>query len=256
MKTKRIIPCLDVKDGVVVKGVQFKNLQVIGDVLELAKRYENDGADELVFYDISASAEGRNLDLKWIENISSVLSIPFCVAGGIRSADYAKRVLNLGADKISINSPALERPELISELSREFGRQCVVVSVDSRRMENGENAVFLFSGDQSKTIISERSTESWLAEIERLGAGEVVLNCMNKDGTGSGYDLAQLSMAREILSIPLIASGGARLVDHFVEVFKIADVDAALAASVFHRGELSVSGLKQVLKTQNIEVRL
>lgn len=256
MKTKRIIPCLDVKDGLVVKGVQFKNLKVIGDVLELALRYENDGADELVFYDITASVEGRCLDFKWVEKISSILSIPFCVAGGIRSADSARRALNLGADKISINSPALERPDLISELTQEFGRQSVVVSVDSRRNESGKNVVYMYSGDQNKTILSQRSTEDWLIEIQERGAGEVVLNCMNQDGMGEGYDLEQLSMARKILTIPLIASGGAKKIEHFSDVFEISDVDAALAASVFHRGDLSVFDLKKALKLKNIEVRL
>jgi cyclase len=221
----------------------------------LALRYENDGADELVFYDITASSEQRSLDLDWIERISSSLSIPFCVAGGIRTVEIARRALNLGADKVSINSPALERPDLIGELAREFGRQCVVVSVDSRRMEDGSTAVFIYSGDPEKTRVSARSTQDWLREIEDRGAGEVVLNCMNQDGTGAGYDLAQLTMAREILSIPLVASGGARSVEHFAEVFRETDVDAALAASVFHRGILSVPRLKTRLRELDIEVR-
>lgn len=256
MTTKRIIPCLDVKEGKVVKGVKFQGHEIVGEILELAVRYQDDGADELVFYEISASAEGRSLDLSWIERVGSKLKIPFCVAGGIRSSQTARRVLNLGADKVSINSPALERPELITELAREFGSQSVVVSVDSRRVASGEHAVFLYTGDERRTKIFHRSTREWLLEIQRLGAGEVVLNCMDSDGTGQGFDLEQLKLARKLLTVPLIASGGASTVRHFLDVFESADVDAALAAGVFHRGELTVSTVKKYLREQQIEVRL
>lgn len=255
MMTKRIIPCLDVKDGVVVKGVQFEGHKKVGEILELALHYQEQGADELVFYEIAASAAGRSLDVNWVEKVGVCLNIPFCVAGGIRDPQTARKILNLGADKVSINSPALERPELISDLVSEFGRQSVVVGVDSKRTGNGEYEVFLYSGDPQKTRFSSYKTFEWLREVQRLGAGEVVLNCMNADGVGSGYDIEQLKMAREILTIPLVASGGARTVGHFVEVFQKADVDAALAAGVFHRGELSIPFLKDQLGQQNIGVR-
>lgn len=256
MLSRRIIPCLDVKDGVVVKGVRFREHHVMGDILELAQKYRDQGADELVFYDISASAQGDRVDVSWILRLSKILDIPFCVAGGIRSLSIAREILNSGADKISINSPALENPRLIQELSAEFGRQCVVVSVDSRQDKNGDYFVYLYTGDESKTLKSAISTWKWLAEVQDLGAGEVVLNCMDSDGVGLGYDLAQLKKAREILKIPLVASGGARRTEHFIDAFKLADVDAALAAGVFHRGEMNIPDLKRVLRQNGIEVRL
>jgi cyclase len=256
MPSKRIIPCLDVKDGVVVKGVRFRGHEVVGGVLELARRYRDQGADELVFYDITASSEGRRVDAAWVRDISKFLDIPFCVAGGIRSVDDARVLLNAGADKVSINSPALENPALIGELASEFGSQCVVVGVDSRRDGSGEYSVFLYTGDEKKTVKAKRRTLDWLKEAQERGAGEIVLNCMDSDGVGGGYDLAQLKLARGILTIPLVASGGAKIAEHFSAAFREAKVDAALAAGAFHRGELTVPELKRELKEQGLEVRL
>jgi cyclase len=253
--TKRVVACLDVKDGVVVKGVKFRGHEPMGDPVELALRYRGQGVDELVFYDIAASAEGRRVPRHWVEKTAAALDIPFCVAGGIRSVADAEELLNAGADKISVNSPALERPALISELSRRFGAQCVVVGVDSRRDE-GEWRVFQYTGLEAKTIAAKRRTLDWLAEVQELGAGEVVLNCMDADGTGAGYDVEQLTAARAVLKIPLVASGGAKTAADFVRVFNIAGVDAALAAGAFHRGELEIGALKRELRSSGIEVRL
>ena len=255
MPSKRIIPCLDVKDGMVVKGVKFRNHVVLGDILTLAQKYRDEGADELVFYDIMASSENRSVDTKWVRDMARLLDIPFCVAGGIRNKDTARAVLNAGADKVSINTPALERPELIQELAEEFGSQCVVVGVDSRTVD-GDEKVFLYTGDETKTVQGTISTWDWLKKVQELGAGEIVLNCMDSDGTGDGYDLTQLKKAREILNIPLVASGGAKRVEHFADAFSDARVDAALAAGVFHRNEIKIYDLKKELQTLNIEVRL
>jgi cyclase len=254
MLTKRVIACLDVKDGVVVKGVKFRGHEPMGDPVELALRYRSQGVDELVFYDIAASAEGRRVPRSWVEKTASALDIPFCVAGGIRSVAGAEELLNAGADKVSVNSPALERPALIEELAKRFGSQCVVVGVDSRGDE-GEWRVFQYTGLAEKTIAAKRRTLDWLSEVQDRGAGEVVLNCMDADGTGAGYDLEQLSAARAVLKIPLVASGGAKTAAHFVRVFKDTGVDAALAAGAFHRGELVIGALKRELKSAGIEVR-
>ena len=256
MLAKRIVPCLDVKDGVVVKGVKFRNHVVLGEILELAERYRNEGADELVFYDITASVEGRSVSRDWVRNTAQFLDIPFCVAGGIRSVKDAGEVLNAGADKISINSPALERPELISELAEAFGSQAVVVGVDSNREQVDHTyVVYQYTGSEAHIRSSQRSTMEWLREVQERGAGEVVLSCMGKDGAGDGYDIQQLCLAREQLTIPLIASGGAGEAGHFEEVFKRARVDAALAAGVFHRGELPITELKTYLRNHGVEVR-
>ena len=256
MLAKRIIPCLDVKDGVVVKGVKFRNHQVLGGILELAKRYRDEGADELVFYDITASVEGRSVSKDWVKQTARELDIPFCVAGGIRSLKDAGEVLNAGADKISINSPALERPELITELAKAFGSQAVVVGVDSNRaLVNNDYIVYQYTGSPEHMRSSQRLTLNWLREAQERGAGEIVLNCMGRDGVGTGYDIAQLRLAREELTIPLVASGGAGNQAHFEEVFKQARVDAALAAGVFHRNELPIPSLKQYLSEKGIEVR-
>ena len=254
MLTKRIIACLDVKDGVVVKGVKFRGHEPMGDPVELALRYRGQGVDELVFYDIAASAEGRRVSREWVAKTAAALDIPFCVAGGIRSVAGAEELLNAGADKISVNSPALERPELITELAKRFGAQCVVVGVDSR-LDEGEWRVFQYTGLVEKTVSAKRRMLDWLAEIQDRGAGEVVLNCMDADGTGAGYDIEQLSAARGVLKLPLVASGGAKTAAHFVRVFKEAGVDAALAAGAFHRGELEIGALKRALKSSGIEVR-
>jgi cyclase len=255
MLAKRIIPCLDVKDGQVVKGVQFRNHEVVGDIIELAQRYRDAGADELVFYDITASSDGRMVSRDWITRIASVLDIPFCVAGGIRNTDEARQILAYGADKISINSPALEQPELITKMAKEFGSQCVVVGIDSRE-ENGDYWVYQYTGDEKKTIASKRRTLDWIEEAQQRGAGEIVLNCMNQDGVRQGYDIKQLAKAREKLTIPLIASGGAGTVEHFADVFKRANVDGALAASVFHKQVLTVGEVKKYINQKGIPVRL
>jgi cyclase len=251
---RRIIPCLDVRDGQVVKGVRFRDHRVMGDILELAARYRDEGADELVFYDITASPEGRHVDVEWVRRVSETIDIPFCVAGGIRSVHAAERVLNQGADKISVNTPALERPELIDELVRAFGSQCVVIGVDSIQDKSGYT-VRSHTGTPEAMRIPGRQTLDWLAEVTSRGAGEVVLNCMSADGTRAGYDITQLTAAREILPIPLVASGGAGEMAHFIEVFEQADVDAALAATVFHSGQIPVPALKQELSAAGIEVR-
>jgi cyclase len=255
MLSKRIIPCLDVRDGQVVKGVNFRDHIVMGGIEELALRYRDEGADELVFYDITASPEGRSVDRGWVERVARLIDIPFCVAGGIRSVADARAVLHAGADKISINSPALERPALIGELANAFGVQCVVVGVDSLRDADGEWRVRQYSGDPDKTRALSRRTLDWLEEAQALGAGEIVLNCMGKDGVRTGYDIEQLQAARAVCRVPLVASGGAGAREHFAEVFRDADVDAALAASVFHAGTIAIPALKQWLVEQGMEMR-
>lgn len=255
MLSRRIIPCLDVKNGEVVKGVKFRDHKVLGGIVELAQKYREQGADELVFYDITASAEGRVVDSDWVEKVARELDIPFCVAGGIRSVEDARAVLHAGADKISINSPALQRPELIGELVSAFGQQCVVVGIDSHRGEDGEFRTWQYTGDAKTARQSGRLTRDWAAEVQRRGAGEIVLNAMNQDGVGGGYDIAQLRHLRQNLTIPLIASGGAGTLQHFAQVFLEADVDGALAAGVFHRGELTVAQVKTFLHGERIEVR-
>jgi cyclase len=251
---RRIIPCLDVKDGRVVKGVRFRDHEDMGDAVELAARYRDQGADELVFYDITASAEARTLNYAWVRQIAAELDIPFCVAGGIRSVAQALRCLENGADKVSINSPALERPDLIGELAEQAGSQCVVLGVDSLEAEGGW-VVHQYTGDPDKSRAAGRKTMDWIREAQERGAGEVVLNCMNQDGVRQGYDLVQLKAARARLSIPLVASGGAGSMMHFREVFEDADVSGALAASVFHKGLVPIPALKTQLAQWGVEVR-
>jgi len=226
----------------------------MGDILGLAERYKIEGADELVFYDITASPDGRSVDRRWINRVAEVLDIPFCVAGGIRSIEDAEEVLNFGADKISINTPALADPELIGQLARRFGSQCVVVGIDSRE-EDGNYRVYQFTGDPDKTRHSGRNTMDWIREVQERGAGEIVLNCMNQDGVRQGYDIAQLRLARKQSTVPLIASGGAGAKEHFADVFKAARVDGALAASVFHSAAIHIADLKSYLLAESIEVR-
>ena len=255
MLSRRIIPCLDVRDGRVVKGVRFRDHVDMGDIVELALRYRDQGADELVFYDIGASPEGRSVDYAWVERVARLIDIPFCVAGGIRDVGTARRVLHAGADKISVNSPALERPLLVSELAEAFGVQCVVVGIDSVREPDGQWRVRTNTGDPEKTRALGVRTLDWIAEAQRLGAGEIVLNCMDSDGVRRGYDIAQLRQARDVCHVPLVASGGAGQMEHFAEVFDQADVDGALAASVFHSGAIPIPGLKRFLRDRDIEVR-
>jgi cyclase len=254
MLAKRIIPCLDVKDGQVVKGVQFRNHEVVGDIISLAQRYRDEGADELVFYDITASSDGRTVDRSWITRVSAILDIPFCVAGGIRTVDDARAILANGADKISINSPALENPDIINRMAQELGTQCVVVGIDSRQ-EEGDYWVYQYTGDATKTQATRRRTLDWAVEVAKRGAGEIVLNCMNQDGVRQGYDIAQLCAVRDCVSIPLIASGGAGALEHFADVFKKAGVNGALAASVFHKQVLTVGEVKNFLQQQDVVVR-
>jgi imidazole glycerol-phosphate synthase subunit HisF len=255
MLSRRIIPCLDVRDGRVVKGVRFRDHVDMGDILELALRYRDEGADELVFYDITASPEGRRADRGWVERVARVIDIPFCVAGGIRDVEDARALLHAGADKISVNTPALERPALIGELAEAFGVQCVVVGIDSLRDEDGEWRVRQYTGDPSRTRALAKRTLDWVVEAQQLGAGEIVLNCMGSDGVRNGYDLMQLQAVRRLCDVPLIASGGAGLAEHFAQVFRDADVDGALAASVFHSGTIRIPELKRSLREQRIEVR-
>ena len=226
----------------------------MGDIIELASRYRNEGADELVFYDITASPDGRTVDRTWVNRVAAVLDIPFCVAGGIRSLGDAEAVLNLGADKISINSPALENPHLIEELARRFGSQCVVVGVDSRA-EQSDYMVYQYTGDPDRTRSSQRRTLDWITEAQERGAGEIVLNCMNQDGVRRGYDLEQLGQVRAVCQVPLIASGGAGEMTHFREVFERARVDGALAASVFHSATIPIPALKAYLIAAAIPMR-
>lgn len=254
MLAKRIIPCLDVRDGIVVKGIKFREHRVVGGIEELAQRYRDAGADELVFYDISASPAGRRVDAGWVAKVGAILDIPFCVAGGIRSVADAEEILHAGADKISINSPALKRPALIDELARRFGSQCVVVGVDSFSAQDGYQ-VYQDTGDPERTRAAGHDTLEWIRETQDRGAGEIVLNCMNQDGVRKGYDHEQLRAVRDVCDVPLIASGGAGNRDHFAAVFARANVDGALAASVFHSGELSVADVKAHLREHHIPVR-
>jgi cyclase len=237
-----------------VKGVRFRDHRVVGDIIELAARYRDEGADELVFYDITASPEGRSVDRQWVSRVARVLDIPFCVAGGIRSVEDAEQLLNAGAEKISVNSPALQRPELIDELAARFGSQCVVVGIDSQTTQDGFR-VYQFTGDPDKSRDSRRDTLSWIEEVQRRGAGEIVLNCMASDGVRGGYDIEQLRAVRERCHVPLVASGGAGAPEHFASVFREARVDAALAASVFHSGNIRIPELKQYLRGAGIQVR-
>jgi len=254
MLTKRIIPCLDVKDGKVVKGVKFRDHEIVGDIVNLASFYSDEGADELVFYDIIASCEGRSVDTKWVKSIAETIQIPFCVAGGIRSLQDAEAILNAGADKISINTPALLNPDLINALNRAFGKQCIVVGIDSWQ-DKDTFKVHQFTGDERKMQGAQRDTFAWAREVVDRGAGEIVLNCMNQDGVKNGYDISQYRQLRDLVNIPIIASGGAGTMQHFADVFQEANVDGALAASVFHHRLITIETLKDFLAKRAIEVR-
>ena len=255
MITKRIIPCLDVKDGKVVKGIQFKNHQVVGSILDLAKKYSNDGADELVFYDISASTKDSIVEKNWISKIADVINIPFCVAGGIKSLEDARQILNLGADKISINTPAIDNPDLIYDLSNEFGSQCVVIGMDVKYI--GDQAfIFAKTGSEKTSYSTSLNAKDWLIQVQELGAGEVVINAMANDGVKSGYSIELLNSLEDICSIPMIASGGAGGPKDFINVFEKTNVDGALAASIFHRNEYSIKEIKESLKANSINIRI
>ncbi|EWH09618.1 imidazole glycerol phosphate synthase subunit HisF [Catenovulum agarivorans DS-2] len=256
MLARRIIPCLDVRDGKVVKGVKFRNHEIIGDIVPLAEKYAEMGADELVFYDITASSDSRVVDKAWVSRIAEQIDIPFCVAGGIKTIEDARIILEMGADKISINSPALANPQLITDLNQRFGQQCVVVGIDSfYNKETNQYEVYQFTGDEKRTQKTSWTTFDWIKKVQEKGAGEIVLNCMNQDGVRQGYDIDQLKLAREVCNVPLIASGGAGAIEHFTDVFKIADVDGALAASVFHKAVIAMDELKQTLINEKVEIR-
>lgn len=238
-----------------VKGVRFRDHRVVGDIMDLALRYRDAGADELVFYDITASPEERSVDRSWVQRVARILDIPFCVAGGIRTVGDAEQVLAAGAEKISINSPALADPGLIDALAERFGVQCVVVGIDSQTAGRGEYRVQRLTGDAARSCDAGRGTLEWVKEAQRRGAGEIVLNCMSSDGVRNGYDIAQLQAVRDVCGVPLVASGGAGSARHFSRVFLEAGVDAALAASVFHSGDIAIPDLKRQLRADGIEVR-
>ncbi len=255
MLAKRIIPCLDVKDGQVVKGVQFRNHEIIGDIVPLAQRYAEEGADELVFYDITASSDGRTVDKSWVERVAKVIDIPFCVAGGIKTLDDAEKLFAFGADKISINSPALADPNLITQLADRFGVQAVVVGIDSWfEQATGKYWVNQYTGDEKHTRQTNWQLLDWVQEVQARGAGEIVLNMMNQDGVRNGYDLEQLVKVRSVCNVPLIASGGAGEMVHFKQAFEVG-VDGALAASVFHKQIINIGELKEYLARECVEVR-
>ena len=255
MITKRIIPCLDVKEDKVVKGVQFKNHKIVGSILDLAEKYSDDGADELVFYDISASTKGAIVNRDWVSRIAEVINIPFCVAGGIKTIDDAKEILNLGADKISINTPALDNPKLIKQLSDEFGSQCVVIGMDIKIIDN-EAYLFAKTASEKTVYSTDILATDWMVKVQELGAGEVVINAMGQDGVQQGYDIGLLQKLEKFCSIPMIASGGAGGPQDFINVFQKTNVDGALAASIFHRNEFSIGEIKAVLKTNKINIRI
>jgi cyclase len=247
---KRIVPCLDIKAGRVVKGVRFVELADAGDPVELARRYEAEGADELVFLDITATVEGRGATLAVVRAVAAELTIPFAVGGGVRSVDDVNALLRAGCDKVSLNSAALRDPELISAAARVFGNQCVVVAIDARAA--GDSFEVVVDGGRTPT---GRDAIDWAREAQRRGAGELLVTSIDRDGTRSGFDLALVRALRDSVELPIIASGGAGSVGDFVDVFTRADADAALAASLFHYGELSIGTLKDALDAHGICVR-
>lgn len=250
MLKKRIIPCLDIKDGRVVKGVQFLELKDAGNPVELASFYSKNGADELVFLDISATLEKRKTLVEMVMQLSREINIPFTVGGGIQSVDDVKLLLHSGADKVSINSAAVLNPNLITQISTAYGSQSLVVAIDIKKTEN-DWYVFIKSGTESTGILAI----DWAKKVEQLGAGEILLTSMNNDGSKNGFALEITNAISKAVSIPVIASGGAGNAQHFVELFTKTEVSAGLAASIFHFNEVSISELKNVLKTQNIPIR-
>lgn len=257
MLAKRIIPCLDVADGKVIKGTQFKNHKIVGDIISLASKYVKEGADELVFYDIMASPNNHIVNPQWITQVAEVINIPFCVAGGIHTIQQAKKILKYGADKISINSPALINPSLIQELADNLGTQCVVVGIDTwHNLENNIYQVQCYTGSIHRKTTTTWQTLDWIKTVQKYGAGEIVLNMINQDGMQHGYDLQQLQYVRKHCKVPLIASGGAGTAQHFLEAFQDANVDGALAASVFHNNIININTLKKFLIKKGIRMRL
>lgn len=251
MLTKRIIPCLDIKDGRTVKGVNFENLIDAGDPVELAKYYSENGADELVFLDISATKEKRKTLVDLVERIAKNVNIPFTVGGGISSVGDVSILLQSGADKVSVNSSAVKNPELINHLANKFGSQCIVIAIDAKQTCDNWK-VYLVGGK----VPTEIDLFEWAAEVEKRGAGEILFTSMNHDGTKDGYANQTLSIISQLVNIPLIASGGAGNKQHFADVFNIGKADAALAASVFHFNEISIAELKQFLSNQDINMRI
>ncbi len=251
MLAKRIIPCLDVDKGRVVKGVKFLNLRDAGDPVEVAKRYEDEGADELVFLDITASAEGRDTMIEVVKKVAETVFMPFTVGGGIRSVEDMRRLLEAGADKVSVNTAAVRNPQLVREGAQLFGSQCIVVAIDAKRKGKGWE-VYTHGGRKPTGL----DAIEWAKEVESLGAGEILLTSMDRDGTKSGYDVELCRAVSEAVNIPVIASGGAGSEEHFYEVFREGKVDAALAASLFHFREITIPELKEFLSSKGILVRL
>ena len=251
MVKKRIIPCLDIKNGRTVKGVNFEGLRDAGDPVELAKYYSKMGADELVFLDITATQEGRKTMIDMVLKVASEINIPFTVGGGISSVDDAAALLKAGADKISVNSSVVRNPKLIRELSDKFGNQCVVLAVDAKLMDE-EWIVFLSGGK----IQTDLKLFHWVKDAVELGAGEILFTSMDHDGTKNGFAVEALEKVAKMVSVPIIASGGCGLKEHFLDVFKTGNIDAALAASVFHFGEIEIPQLKEYLKENKINVRV
>ena len=253
MLTKRIIPCLDVNNGRVVKGVNFVNLRDAGDPVEIAAAYDKAGADELVFLDIPASSDARETVVDMVERVASQIFIPFTVGGGIRTVADFRKLLRAGADKISVNSAAIDRPELIREAAEKFGRQCVVVAIDARRRPDGSGWNVYKHGGRIDTGLDALE---WAAEADRLGAGEILLTSMDGDGTKAGYDCELTARIAETVSVPVIASGGAGTMEHFYEALTVGKADAALAASLFHYRELEIGELKRYLSSRGLPMRI
>ena len=250
MLKKRIIPCLDIKDGKTVKGIQFEDLRIAGDPVELAKKYVKDGADELVFLDITATLENRKTLIELVEKLSLEINIPFTIGGGISSVQDVEALLKAGADKVSINSAAVRRPELVREIAQQFGNQCVVVAIDTKQID-GEDYVFINGGK----IQTEHKTLDWVKTVADLGAGEILLTSMDFDGTKNGFDIRMLQNVSEVCHLPIIASGGAGKMEDFTEVFNETKVTGALAASIFHFNEIKITDLKENLKQNKIAIR-
>ncbi|MGD1947150.1 MAG: imidazole glycerol phosphate synthase subunit HisF [Croceivirga sp.] len=252
MLTKRIIPCLDIKDGRTVKGVNFVDLRDAGDPVELAQRYANEGADELVFLDISATEQKRKTLADLVYRVAEKLNIPFTVGGGISSVEDVDILLKNGADKVSVNSSAVKRPELINELVAKFGSQCIVIAIDAKHVQQGEWKVHLVGGK----VPTELNLFEWAMEAEQRGAGEILFTSMDHDGTKNGFANEALAKLSDAVNIPIIASGGAGTISHFTDTFEIGKADAALAASVFHFKEIEIKDLKQELRSKGIAVRI
>lgn len=250
MLKKRIIPCLDIKDGKTVKGVQFEDLRIAGDPVALAKKYVKEGADELVFLDITATLEGRKTLVELVENLSIEINIPFTIGGGISSVEDVEILLKAGADKVSINSAAVRRPQLVREIAKRFGNQCVVVAMDTKHIE-GEDFVFIDGGKRR----TELKTLDWVKMVTDFGAGEILLTSMDFDGTKNGFDMRMLQNVSEVCQLPIIASGGAGKWEDFAEVFTHSTTTGALAASIFHFDEINITDLKENLKKKKIAIR-